>query len=375
MARVVGCAFLVAVGVGAFVDRAVPARGRGPAPLGASAVAPLPRVVVDLDVVADTLPLESEVYLETLQHLRPEGPWAELRELPDHRWRTFDLSAKFARVLAERRVARPAEATMILRLLFEEDEVGKRALAARDDPSGQRWDGGGWAPTEGDLAGVRPGTRPLTAGEVVENWDEVLRWRCLAAWQAEDRAFSEDAIDAACAATIRSRLRTDAAGVADALSWRPDALRALRAACDAGTVDEALVLVRADLLGFANAPDDRETLEGWRRVVGGVLPGADCALATGALDVADEIDLYDGQTLYYGGSPQLTLQLGAALKQEVDARTAGLHLCRWVKRWTPGGAPPPTLTSFNIIQLENDHRDFRLALGLTPSPGGKGARD
>ena len=164
---------------------------------------------------------------------------------------------------------------MILRLLFEEDEVGKRALAARDDPSGQRWDGGGWAPTEGDLAGVRPGTRPLTAGEVVENWDEVLRWRCLAAWQAEDRAFSEDAIDAACAATIRSRLRTDAAGVADALSWRPDALRALRAACDAGTVDEALVLVRADLLGFANAPDDRETLEGWRRVVGGVLPGAD----------------------------------------------------------------------------------------------------
>ncbi|KAH8057197.1 hypothetical protein JL722_6840 [Aureococcus anophagefferens] len=217
-----------------------PGAGPRPAPLGASAVAPLPRVVVDLDVVADTLPLESEVYLETLQHLRPEGPWAELRELPDHRWRTFDLSAKFARVLAERRVARPAEATMILRLLFEEDEVGKRALAARDDPSGQRWDGGGWAPTEGDLAGVRPGTRPLTAGEVVENWDE---------------------------------------------------------------------------------------------------------------------------TLYYGGSPQLTLQLGAALKQEVDARTAGLHLCRWVKRWTPGGAPPPTLTSFTIIQLENDHRDFRLALG------------
>ena len=72
MARVVGCAFLVAVGVGAFVDRGVPARGRGPAPLGASAVAPLPRVVVDLDVVADTLPLESEVYLETLQHLRPD---------------------------------------------------------------------------------------------------------------------------------------------------------------------------------------------------------------------------------------------------------------------------------------------------------------
>ena len=35
-----------------------------------------PRVVVDLDVVADTLPLESEVYLSALQSLRPRAPGA-----------------------------------------------------------------------------------------------------------------------------------------------------------------------------------------------------------------------------------------------------------------------------------------------------------
>ena len=66
---------------------------------------------------------------------------------------------------------------MILRLLFEEDEVGKRGRAAREEPTGKKWENGGWAPTEGPLAGVRPGTRPLTAGEVVENWDEVLSAR------------------------------------------------------------------------------------------------------------------------------------------------------------------------------------------------------
>ncbi|KAK7235203.1 hypothetical protein SO694_00145024 [Aureococcus anophagefferens] len=70
--------------------------------------------------------------------------------------------------------------------------------------------------------------------------------------------------------------------------------------------------------------------------------------------------LYDGQTLYYGGSPQLTLRLGAALKQEVGADRgaplplggAGRRAARRRRRSRP-----------SIIQLENDHRDFRLALG------------
>ena len=77
------------------------------------------------------------------------------------------------------------------------------ALAAREDPTGQKWEGGGWAPTEGPLAGVRPGTRPLTAGEVVENWDEVLGPRCFARWRSEDKAFQLSDIDDAVAAAAR----------------------------------------------------------------------------------------------------------------------------------------------------------------------------
>ena len=162
-----------------------------------------PRVVVDLDVVADTLPLESEVYLSALQSLRPEGPWRDQKNLPEHRWRTFDLARKYHRVLRELRVVRPADACMMLRLLFEEDEVGRRAIAARKDPSGTKWEGGGWAPTEGELQGVRPGTRPLTAGEVVENWDEVLGPRCFARWRSEDADFQLADIDDAVAAAAR----------------------------------------------------------------------------------------------------------------------------------------------------------------------------
>lgn len=86
--------------------------GRSRVVVGAAATA-APRVVVDFDVLADTIPFESEVYLAALQSLRPSGPWASLEELPDHKWRTFDLSLKFSRVLAERKVVRPAEACTI----------------------------------------------------------------------------------------------------------------------------------------------------------------------------------------------------------------------------------------------------------------------
>mmetsp|Transcript_8167 Transcript_8167/g.24466 ORF Transcript_8167/g.24466 Transcript_8167/m.24466 type:complete len:366 (-) Transcript_8167:26-1123(-) len=331
--------------------------------LRAAPTAP-PRVVVDLDVVADTLPLESEVYLAALQKLRPEGPWASAKDIPVHRWRTFDLAHKFRRVLREKRVVRPADATMMLRLLFEEDEVGRRAIAAREDPTGTKWEGGGWAPTEGPLAGVRPGTRPLTAGEVVENWDEVLSFRCFAKWREEDPDFSLEDIDEAVTAAAFKRLRAEGS-VADALGWRPDALRALRAAQEQQSCDSVLVLVRADLLGLGG--ESGSVLAGWRAVVQSVLPGADCAFARGALDVADElIDGSADQTLYYGGSPSLVLQLGAALSEEVRDRATGLHLCHWVERWRPAGDVPAM--PFGVIALDDDHRDFRRALGVRLRP-------
>ena len=72
----------------------------------------------------------------------------------------------------------------------------------------RRWEGGGWAPTEGKLQGVRPGTRPLTAGEVVENWDEVLGPRCFARWRSEDADFQLADIDNAVAAAARVEIRS-----------------------------------------------------------------------------------------------------------------------------------------------------------------------
>ena len=333
-----------------------------------------PRVVVDLDVVADTMPLESEVYLSALQTLRPDGPWRDQVDLPQHRWRTFDLARKYHRILREKRVVRPADACMILRLLFEEDEVGRRAIAAREDPSGTKYAGGGWAPTEGELKGVRPGTRPLTAGEVTENWDEVLGPRCFAKWRSEDADFQLNVIDDAVAQAAEERLRSPDA-VADSLAWRPDALRALRAAQKAGRVYKGapLVLVRHDLLGLSTVDGGGDVLEGWREVIRTVLPYADVAFCRGALDVADELlDGHADQTLYYGGSPRLTLQLGAALQSEVQSRATGLHICEWVDRWRDAGAPPPMPPQLAIISLEDEHRDFRAALGVSVRPRGPG---
>ena len=171
---------------------------------------------------------------------------------------------------------------------------------------------------QGELQGVRPGTRPLTAGEVVENWDEVLGPRCFARWRSEDKAFQLSDIDDAAAARARVEIRSvsrrdvlfstqaaaaqrleDASNVADALAWRPDALRALRAAQRAGRTYRGapLVLVRHDLLGLSTVDHSGDVLAGWRGVVRTVLPRADVA-CRGALDVADELlDGHAEQTL------------------------------------------------------------------------------
>uniref|UniRef100_A0A7S1XP96 Uncharacterized protein n=1 Tax=Phaeomonas parva TaxID=124430 RepID=A0A7S1XP96_9STRA len=221
---------------------------------------PTPRraLIVEFDVLADTTSLESAVHLEALRRLRPQPkdaeellPWwqnweGEPGALPGHRWRTFDLSRKYARVLRELRVARPAEAVMLLRLLFEEDAVGRRAIAARNDPSGRRYPGGGWAPTKGALKGVRPGTRPLTAGEVVENWGDLLRERCEDTWRGEDGAEAADAIDAAVASLYDEHLRT--AGPSPSpeelvqLEWRREVLAPARTRSRARTLTLTLIL-------------------------------------------------------------------------------------------------------------------------------------
>ena len=89
------------------------------------------------------------------------------------------------------------------------------------------------------------------------------------------------------------------------------------------------------------------------------------------MDVADELlDGHAEQTLYYGGAPRLTLQLGAALQDAVESRETGLHICEWVDRWRDAGAPPPMPPQLDIISLEDEHRDFRAALGVSVRPRG-----
>ena len=114
-----------------------------PAPRRARALAATH--IVDFDCLADTMNLELSVNLEVLQTVRPDPghPWNAVSEVPTHAFRTFDMARKYTRLLSEmRRAARPADAVMLLRLVFEEDAVGQRALAAREDPSCAKWPGG-----------------------------------------------------------------------------------------------------------------------------------------------------------------------------------------------------------------------------------------
>ena len=66
----------------------------------------------------------------------------------------------------------------------------------------------------------------------------------------------------------------------------------------------------------------------------------------------------------------LQVQLGAALQGAVESRETGLHICEWVDRWRDAGAPPPMPPQLDIISLEDEHRDFRAALGVSVRPRG-----
>ena len=129
----------------------------------------------------------------------------------------------------------------MLRLLFEEDEVGRRASRGRTRRarSGRRWLG----PTEGETPGRAAGHAAAHGGGGRRELGRGPRAAVLRAVAERGRRFSDiggraaadidDAVDGATAAAARLE---DAAAVADALAWRPDALRALRAAQRAGRV-------------------------------------------------------------------------------------------------------------------------------------------
>ena len=218
---------------------------------------------------------------------------------------------------------------MMLRLLFEEDEVGRRAIAARKDLVRDEVGGRRLGPDRGRTAGRAAGHAAFDSRRGRRELGRGCSPRCFARWRSEDAEFQLADIDDAAATAAAARLE-DAAAVADALAWRPvGALRArARRSAREESIGAHLVLVRHDLLGLSTVDGSGDVLAGWRGVVRTVLPRADVAFCRGALDVADELlDGHAEQTLYYGGSPRLTLQLGAALQGAVESRETGLpHL-------------------------------------------------
>ena len=171
-------------------------------------------LAMDWEVLVNSTAIENTVALRALRKLRPPRPdvtvmgeclasgiqpWDEAScgaTIPTHRFRTFDMSRKLKSTLEEICPQRSADAVLLLRLLFDE-----HALSTSEDQADDANVGGtdalaAAAATEArSRRGVK--TRPLTVGEITENWD-VIRDRCIMQWVTEDgiaRAGTGDGID------------------------------------------------------------------------------------------------------------------------------------------------------------------------------------
>lgn len=152
-------------------------------------LSPRSHLVVDWEVCFNHEGIEEALALQYLRKARPpvqqtvalgevlsenRQPWDSAGELPSHKFRTFDMSRKYRSVLNELCFTRPCETVLLLRLLFEEDAIGRPAIGGRSNPRG---------------------TRPLTAGEITANWDEVVRDRCIAKWAQEIGAKNAEDVE------------------------------------------------------------------------------------------------------------------------------------------------------------------------------------
>lgn len=205
-----------------------------------TAAVPQDHIVLDWEVLFDEEEIEMQVALQALRRLRPPKPdlralgetlvrgwqpWDDLESVPTHRFRTFDLRRKFETVLGGVCPQRPAETIMLLRMLFEEH--------ALMDP---------------DPEAVRKkssNTRPLTAGEVVENW-ELLMERCVMKWVDEEDCSPEavlERLDAASRQTLGQWVVQDPDEFLWAVQHRGDVGDALTAVL--GTSSSVTVILRS----------------------------------------------------------------------------------------------------------------------------------
>ena len=181
-------------------------------------------LVFDQEVLFDQDEVERRVALETLQSLRPPRqpimalgevlssevqPWDDVDSIPSHQWKTFDMNRKFSSLLRGLCPQRPAESVLLLRLLFDEHKIGRAENGGRDNPRG---------------------TRPLTVGEICENWDDLVRDRCIARWAVEEDIARSDAaaveammceIDAKVLGITERWLRDDISMFSDSIHFHP----------------------------------------------------------------------------------------------------------------------------------------------------------
>ena len=167
----------------------------------------------------------------------------------------------------------------------------------------------------------------------------------------------------------------DAAAVADALAWRPDALRALRAAQRAGRVSgRASGAATARPAGPLDVDGSGDVLAGWRGVVRDqVAAGARRrrVLRTTAGRRALLLDGHAEQTavLRRVAAADAAAGSGAAGRRR-EPRDGPAASASGSTAGATRAPPPPMPPQLDIISLEDEHRDFRAALGVSVRPRG-----
>jgi len=203
--------------------------------------------VFEFEVLFNTSSVETLVALRVLRRLRPrmadlvfggetirsgKHPWSGVAQMPTHKYRTFDMRRKLTSVLANIVPQRPADTVLLVRLLFDEYATSTSETAR--------------------------GYRPLTVGEICENWD-LLRERCARTWAKEDEWAERDEGDEGAAERSLSRLddavfeehrrwlEEDIESYAGALAWNPSTRvnEAVSRLLGRGMSQSATVLVRS----------------------------------------------------------------------------------------------------------------------------------
>eukprot|EP00613_Pedinella_sp_CCMP2098_P073632 CAMPEP_0171928006 /NCGR_PEP_ID=MMETSP0993-20121228/26358_1 /TAXON_ID=483369 /ORGANISM="non described non described, Strain CCMP2098" /LENGTH=397 /DNA_ID=CAMNT_0012567209 /DNA_START=300 /DNA_END=1493 /DNA_ORIENTATION=- len=240
---------------------------------GFSFTSPAKNIIVDWETLFNTEDVEIKLCLDCLRGSRPprppticlgetlaenRQPWDETETIPSHRFRTFDTSRRYSALLRELCPQRPCDSVLLLRLLFEEDAIGRPRVGGRSNARG---------------------TRPLTVGEIQANWDAVVRDRCIAKWVSEEGAKPSEteavlvALDKKLVDLHREWLESDLASYA-ALTHLPDSLDGAVGGLLRGCLDRGgtvTVLLRTTSL-LATVRERALGLLGTRLLAGGEHP-------------------------------------------------------------------------------------------------------